>query len=463
MTTLEDQHRDRRRQERLRVRPISGDGPRIRYIAPRRFSRTHIPISRMSQSRRSLLSRFGPGLLVAATGIGAGDLITASLAGSEVGLVVVWACVIGALLKWSINEGITRWQLATDTTLIEGWVQKLGRLFSWIFLGYFLIWSFAVCGALASACGIAADGFLRIGDATTSRIVWGVLHSAVGAILVWKGGFKRFEQVMTVFTIVMIVSVFVCAAMIVAVTPGDSLGTILPRELPSGRDQWIWILGVLGGVGGTVTMLSYGYWIREVGRRGPEGLRASRVDLAVSYALSALFGVAMVIIGSRITGTGRGAAVALQLADQLAAALGGYAKWVFLAGFWAAVFTSLLGVWQSAPYLFADILHSLSKKAPRGAHRPEHVAQLRRSGPYRWYLLAIATLPMILLWDSVKTVQLIYATLGAAFMPVTALTLLIMNNRPQWVGTYRNRAIANALLLATLAVFTYLAVTGIRD
>jgi Mn2+/Fe2+ NRAMP family transporter len=414
----------------------------------------------MSRSRRSFLSRFGPGILVAATGVGAGDLITASLAGSEVGLVVVWACVIGALLKWSLNEGIARWQFATGTTLVEGWMHRIGPWFSWIFLGYFLLWSFAVCGALASACGIAGDGFYRIGDAQTSRAIWGVAHSIVGVLLVWKGGFKRFENVMAICTALMVVCVFACAVLIFIAMPGDTLGSIIPRELPRGREQWIWILGVLGGVGGTVTMLSYGYWIREAGRRGADGLHESRLDLVVSYALAALFGSAMVVIGSRISGTGKGAAVALQLADQLALQLGPFAKWLFLLGFWGAVFTSLLGVWQSAPYLFADILRARKK---RDIRQQEHPAELRRSKPYRWYLLAIATVPLVLLWGSVKEVQLIYATLGAAFMPATAITLLVMNNRTKWVGEYRNGIVANVLLVVTLAVFTYLAIAGIRE
>ena len=242
--------------------------------------------------------------------------------------------------------------------------------------------------------------------------------------------------------------------------PGDTIASIFPRRLPRGRDQWIWILGVLGGVGGTVTMLSYGYWIREANRRGPDGLRESRLDLVVSYVLAGLFGAAMVMIGSRITGTGKGAAVALQLADQLSSVLGPYARWIFLAGFWGAVFTSLLGVWQSAPYLFADILRA---RKSRGLRQPEHVAELRRSKPYRWYLLAIAIIPLTLLWGTVKEVQLVYAALGAAFMPVTALTLLVMNNRTKWVGEYRNGVVVNVLLVVTLALFTYLAVAGIRE
>jgi hypothetical protein len=51
----------------------------------------------------------------------------------------------------------------------------------------------------------------------------------------------------------------------------------------------------MGGVGGTVTVLCYGYWIREENRQGAEDLRVCRIDLAVGYLMTALFGMAMVI------------------------------------------------------------------------------------------------------------------------------------------------------------------------
>ena len=88
------------------------------------------------------------GLLVAATGVGAGDLITASLAGSNLGLVILWAAVAGALLKWVLNEGIARWQMATSSTFLEGWVKHLGGIVRWVFFAYFLAWSYIVVGAL---------------------------------------------------------------------------------------------------------------------------------------------------------------------------------------------------------------------------------------------------------------------------------------------------------------------------
>ena len=68
-------------------------------------------------SRFTFLTLLGPGILVAATGVGAGDLATGGFAGSKLGPAVLWAVACGALLKYVLTEGLTRWQLATGETL----------------------------------------------------------------------------------------------------------------------------------------------------------------------------------------------------------------------------------------------------------------------------------------------------------------------------------------------------------
>ena len=60
-------------------------------------------------------------------------------------------------------------------------------------------------------------------------------------------------------------------------------------------------------------------------------------------------------------------------------AVGPFGKWVFLVGFWAAVFSALLGVWQSLPYLFTDLLWL---RAGRGIGQRGDV-DVSRSLPYR--------------------------------------------------------------------------------
>jgi Mn2+/Fe2+ NRAMP family transporter len=405
----------------------------------------------------SWFAAIAPGILVAATGVGAGDLITASIAGSTLGVTVLWAAAAGALLKWTLNEGLARWQMATGTALLEGWVRRLGSWIQWVFLVYFLVWSFAVGGAMVSACGVAGTGLLPLGDPDTSRIIWGILHSVVGLALIRAGGFALFEKLMAVCIGAMFFGVLLTAVLIQPDWGAVLQGLTVP-VIPRGGTGWV--LALMGGVGGTVTLLSYGYWIRERGRTGLEGVRACRLDLAIGYGATALFGMAMVIIGSQIPATGKGARVGLLLAEQLGEALGPLGKWLFLLGFWGAVFSSLLGVWQSAPYLFADFL-ALRRGLPDEEYRQLDLAQ---TPAYRLFQLAIAFIPLILLWTTVRQVQFVYAVLGAAFMPLVALTLLIMNNREEWVGKpFRSGWPVNLLLVVTLLFFVWTGLTGRGD
>lgn len=413
--------------------------------------------SKLPLPRTSWYSRIVLGLIVAATGVGAGDLITASLAGSEVGLIVLWAAVAGAMMKWGLNEGFARWQMATGLTLIEGWILHLGRAFHWVFFIYFIVWSYSVGGALINACGVAGTGLIRLGDLTTSKIFWGLAHSLTGLVIVWRGGFRAFQHVMSALTGLMTVAVLATVVLVQPEWSAVAKGIALPA-LPAGGSGWL--LALMGGVGGTVTLLCYAYWIREKSRSGRPGMKECRFDLALAYSLTAFFGLAMVIIGSRVEVTGRGETVALLLADQLGNALGPCGRWVFLLGFWGAVFSSLLGVWQGVPYIFADFIR-IGREKPRSKEKPHLNPDLQKSRAYRFYLLALSLLPLSLLWFKVQQVQLIYGILGALFMPFVALTLLLLNNRTSLVGAeFKNSLATNALLILTLAIFSYL---GLRE
>jgi len=386
-------------------------------------------------------------MLVAATGVGAGDLLTASLAGSRFGLTLLWAAWVGALLKWFLNEGIARWQMATGTTLLEGLVARLGPALQWGFGAYLVIWAFFTGGALVSACGVAGTGILPLtGDAETSKILWGVIHSALGILIVLRGGFRTFQRLMMICTGLMFAAVVLTAALLRPDLGAILAGLTIPSvpSVPSSSGT-AYTLGVLGGVGGTVTLLSYGYWIRERGRTGAAGVAESRLDLGAGYAMTALFGLAMIVIGSRVT-LRQGPTAALELAGQLATALGPAGRWIFLVGFWAAVFSSLLGVWQSVPYLFVDLV------SPRGGARLP--GPQRRA--YRGFLLYIGIVPVVLLWTTLERAQLLYAVFGALFMPLLAVALLVMNNRPGWVGReFRSGWLVNLALVTTLGFFAW--------
>jgi Mn2+/Fe2+ NRAMP family transporter len=245
-----------------------------------------------------VLRTLGPGLAIAATGVGAGDLLAAMLAGADFAELLVWVIVAGAVLKLALNEGVARWQLATGSTLLEGWCRHLGRVFQAYFLVYLVLWSFIVAGGLMSACGVAAHALVP----AVSIRSWAVAHSLAAVALVAIGRYVLFERAMKALIGLMVVTLLVSVALV-----GPDLGAAVRGLIPTlPRGSAAATLSLMGGVGGSVTLLSYGYWIREKEWIGGGFLGRVRLDLAVGYALTGLFGVAMLLLSAVVLGGGGG-------------------------------------------------------------------------------------------------------------------------------------------------------------
>lgn len=403
-----------------------------------------------------MFAAIGPGLLLAATGVGGGDLATGSFAGSILGTAVLWAVLVGAFMKFVVTEGLARWQLATGNSFLEGVAHHLGPGVIWVFLPYLFVWSFFVGAAQISACGVAMHALFPVfDDPVHGKIFFGILSSVVGLVLVSRGGYRLFEKVMRVSISVMFVTVVLTALRLWPGTGEVLRGLFVPNIAELSGDSLVWTVALIGGVGGTLTVLCYGYWIREEGRTGVEDLWICRVDLGVGYAMTAVFGIAMVIVGSHVQIEGAGATLLVELAEALEGPIGPVGKWMFLIGAWGTVFSSLLGVWQAVPYLFADCW----RLTRRGPARSQPARVDTQALPYRSFLVLIALVPMIGLFMGFQQVQKIYTVSGALFFPFLALALLILNGRAAWVGErFKSRPITSVVLLGVLAFFSRIAV-----
>jgi Mn2+/Fe2+ NRAMP family transporter len=432
----------------------------------------------MSQPKNkpSFLAIIGPGLLVAATGVGAGDLATGALSGSRLGVAVLWAVLVGAFMKFVLNEGLARWQLATGSTVLEGTAKHVGRFALVLFLVYLVVWSFFVGAALMSACGVAMHALLPIAeDPNTDKIVYGILHSGLAVALVLFGGYKLFGKVMSVCIAAMFAIVFVNTIAIRPDWGAAAIGAIVPKIPQLDGEGLSWTVGLMGGVGGTVTVLCYGYWIREEKREGLEQLKNCRLDLVTGYVATALFGMCMVILGSQIKVSGKGAALVVDLASQLNDALGSVgpvASIAFMIGAWGAIFSSMFGVWQSVPYLFEDCL-KLLKRTTKPNEEPSSsdendaskgaAASPSKSPAYNWSLYLIATIPILGLFTKFDQIQLAYALVGAAFMPLLAMALLFLNGSKKRVGeSGRNSTLTTIVLVLIIAMFVLAGAFDIR-
>jgi hypothetical protein len=315
---------------------------------------------------------------------------------------------------------------------------------------YLLLWSFMVAAAMMAATGLGSYALWPV----LSVQQWGALFSVVTAAIVWSGKWNLIEGLMKFCIALMFVTVLGCAALVLPDAPGLLAAAFHP-SIPDG--SVVTVVSVMGGIGGSVTIMSYGYWIREAGWKGSDMLKTMRWDLGVSYALTALFAVCVVVLGAGVRPEviqGNGMAVAF--AEQLVPYTGQAGKWLFLLGFWGAVWSSMLGVWHGVPYLFANFVAHY-RGDTRVLEKPESIV---RSPAYRGYLIAMCLVPMILLIvrAPVQVVRL-YTITGALFMPLLAVLLLCLN-RPKWLGEHANGRVMQVCLGLCLALFCYLLFTA---
>jgi Mn2+/Fe2+ NRAMP family transporter len=388
-------------------------------------------------------SELGPGLLLAATGIGVGDMVSSTIAGASFGLTLVWALAAGVVVKLAITEGGARWQLATGSTLIEGWRQHLPSGVLLAFFVYFVIWSYAVSSALVAASALVpAAVFPQV-----PLWVWGLLQALVALAMVYYGRYERFLTIIKLIVGLMFGAIIATVLLILFWSGADwsRIGASQPLSTA-------YILSLIGGVGGTVTLLSYGYWMREEGWSGSARIASARGDLLVSFSLVMIFCLSMIFLATQISWQGQvleeGPRLCLLLADRIGAEIGPVGRAVFLFGFWGAAFSSVLGVWHGVPFLFDDLIHLWRRSKPQG----------QQGRAYRsWAIyLTLAAISALVIGRPVRLI-FIYTVVGSLFFPFVISTLLWMNNSRLMPTALRNGPAVNVVLGAALLLYAYLA------
>jgi Mn2+/Fe2+ NRAMP family transporter len=421
----------------------------------------------MLNALRERLLALGPGLVLAAAGIGAGDVVVASVTGIKFGTALLWAVVFTVALKFVVTEALARWQLATGETLVQAWITRLPRWVGIYFAAYLVLWTFLVGASLSSACGLAAASLAP----ALSVPAWGGIHAVLAAALVALNRYTQFQRVMKVLVALMAGCVLVCAMLTTPAVSSLARGLFVPT-LPAGGGA-TQMLALLGGIGGSLTVICYGYWMRSAGWRGSEKLSLVRSDVRLAYVFTGLFGIALIVIAAGVHAeAATGARIAIGIADRLESVAGPAARWIFLAGFWCTVFTAMLGVWQGVPQVYVDLLsawrtrssdvsssasaHSVAGKQEARADESS-LTSTPSMADRRTYLAALAFLagpPLALLWfKEPVAVVVTFSIAGAFFMPFLAGTLLYLNNRRDWMGSLANRALGNSALVVCLVVF----------
>ncbi len=335
----------------------------------------------------------GPGLVMAATAIGASHLVLAPTAGALFGFALLWVIPFSHIFKYPAFEFGPRYAVATDQSLLDGYGRVPGPAgwALWVFLAGTVVQGVTV---LAGVIGVAA----AVVAAVVPGVPLSLLSAALGvaaAGLLWSGGFdglSALSKYMLGVLAVMTVLAFV------AVPPGPSAarGLFVPA-VPAG--SVVLLAAILGWMPtGIDVSVWHSMWAlqrrvewRERARRqsalspsdiegdeasGGRTLGVGLLDLRIGYALSFLLGILFVVLGAQVLrpigAVPQGAGVAITIARLYTDVLGGWAYPFFLLAAFFGMFSSTYGVLDGFPRAFSETvrrIRSTAVTAPSGRDR----------------------------------------------------------------------------------------------
>ena len=399
----------------------------------------------MSYQAERAHANLGPGFLVTAAFIGPGTILTASRAGAEFGLSLLWALVFSLVMTFVLQEmalrlGLVK-RLALTTILRDAVTQPVFK------------WGFLVLVGLAIVVGNSAyEGGNLTGAAAGAALlfggdlrVWLILLAFVCALLLLWGRYQSFERILVVLVALMAAMFSLSAVVMVLNSEGADI-RLLPSA-PSDRSEWI-VLALIG-----TTVVPYNLFLHAslVQRKWADGvpldqaISAARRDLAISLAIGGIVTIAVMVTAAYLY---RGGAAPSQLSDlpaQLAPVAGPFAEMAFALGLLAAGLSSALTAPLAASLTLEGAFHRDNQPSRR----------LFRS---TWALVLLCGAGFAVTSQQPVELILIAQVTNALLLPLLALILIVLAARTSIMGQHASRAWQSGVAVLAAMVCGYLSV-----
>jgi Mn2+/Fe2+ NRAMP family transporter len=374
----------------------------------------------------------GPGLIVAAAFIGPGTVTTATLAGANFGLSLLWALAFATVATIILQEMSARLGLVTGSGL--GTALKAVGGPSWVGVTLAGLGVGAVVsGAVAFQAGnLTGAGLGLSGVFGQTPRVWAVLGALLAATLLWTGRYQLVERTLAVCVAVMGL-VFLATAIMVAPSVGELMSGIALPTVPSDPTLVIALIGT--------TIVPYNLFLHAATVRerwnGPEHLPAVRRDLVIAIVAGGIVSGAVVVTASAALG-GAPITSATDMAQQLEPLLGRGAAWAFAAGFAAAGISSAITAPLAAAYATIDVIG-----------RPRDVRSLPARAVWGG-TIAIGAVVTLIGFRPVPLIVFAQVINGLILPLVAAVLLIAMNDRARLgphVNTWKGNLIGAIVVL----------------
>jgi Mn2+/Fe2+ NRAMP family transporter len=427
------------------------------------------------------LRRIGPGMVLAASIVGSGELIATTTLGAQTGYAALWVVLLSCLVKPVVQAEMGRYSIATGETGLEALNHLPGpRLgVSW------LLWGWAVMVLITTLqLGGMFGGIAQVMNLIVPAVsvrVWVILFLAMTLALLLGGGYDRVER-LAMFKVALFTLITVLAAVVLSRMPQHfSWAHVLEGlrfRLPSaGLTTAIAVFGITGV--GASELFMYPYWCVEkgyarfVGRREESAawreralgwIRVMHVDIACSLVVYTLATVAFYLLGAGVL-HGMGLVPAARdmipvLSNIYTQTLGHWAVWVFYAGALVTLYGTIFAATAAQSRMAADMVRVLG-----GFEREDYRARVIWR---RRFVVLLTIVPVLLYFAFESPVKMVVAggIAQSAMLPAVAAATLYLRHRrlppevapPPW--TTMALWLAAALMLAVVGTSMALALAA---
>jgi manganese transport protein len=345
------------------------------YLDP--YQRTHEHIEEPPIAFGEILKRIGPGMILAASIVGSGELIATTVLGAEVGYTLLWLVIVSCLIKVVVQNELGRYSVATGETTLEAFDRIPGPRWkvSWMVWCWFVMVVATLMQIGAMMGGIGEVLNREFTEIPINAWVWILNFLTVGLLI--GGRYSVVERVATVLVVFFTVMTVGCTAILFMLPEYFSIADVvggLSFHLPtSGIATAVAAFGITG-VGGT-ELVMYPYWCIEKGyaryvgprdespewkRRAHGWIRVMGVDVISSMIVYTFATIAFYLLGAGVlNGMGlmpAGSQMVATLSNLYTQTLGMWALPIFLVGAVAVLYSTVFSSTAAHCRVFADFV-----------------------------------------------------------------------------------------------------------
>lgn len=396
------------------------------------------------------LSRVGPGLVFMLSAFGAGDIVANAAAGAQYRFSLAWLLLLALVFRFVWLDASARYVLVTGESILQG-LHRLGKGVTWIMFAVILVVRHGLNLSKVLLIGEASQILLPLPFAG-GEVVWSLVGTSAAFALVCWGGYPWVERLFK-WLMAGLGGSLAVAAVIHFPEPSSLWSGFFRPEIPASAGPFstaLIMLALVGTEAGSMTNLTYSYFLREKGWRDLSKLSLQRRELAGSISCMFLLGIMLQITAAGVfSGSHESIRTTRDLVHLLGETQGTFGVLVFTLGLWAAVFTGFTGATTGYALMAVDAARNLLgwRRGQGKSFRPGEAAT-RRDPLYRILAGLWILAPAYILLVDAEPLHLLLATHAAAAMmiPLLACGLLYLINQRRLEGRFRHRWLTNVVL-----------------